>query len=153
MTSSPRDVAERIVGEWDDDAAMMESVSRPRLDALIARITAALTIPPGHVRDEHGELIKVLGDGLARLASGEAVGKNGVFWFPGRNRTRRTPDATTQLEAAASAKERGAFRDLLAFMGENKKWWLLPIIIVLALIGALLILASTGAAPFIYPLF
>jgi len=59
----------------------------------------------------------------------------------------------TQLEAAATARERGAIRDLLAFMGENKKWWLLPILIVLALIGALLLLAGTGAAPFLYPLF
>ena len=65
----------------------------------------------------------------------------------------RTADPATSLEAAANAKERGALRDLLAFMGENKKWWLLPIVIVLVLIGALLLLASTGAAPFIYPLF
>ena len=64
------------------------------------------------------------------------------------------PDSPEQsLEAAAAQKERGALRDLLAFMGENKKWWLLPIIIVLVVIGALLILAGTGAAPFLYPLF
>jgi hypothetical protein len=59
----------------------------------------------------------------------------------------------TQLEVAATAPGRGAIRDLLAFMGENKKWWLLPIVIVLVLIGALLLLAGTGAAPFLYPLF
>lgn len=62
-------------------------------------------------------------------------------------------DAAQALEVAASARERGAFRDLLAFMAENKKWWLLPILIVLVLIGALLLLAGTGAAPFLYPLF
>lgn len=65
----------------------------------------------------------------------------------------KPPAPATQLEAAATARERGAIRDLLAFMGENKKWWLLPILIVLALIGALLLLAGTGAAPFLYPLF
>ena len=59
----------------------------------------------------------------------------------------------SDLEAAASAKERGAIRDLLAFMGENKKWWLTPIIVVLLLLGCLLLLASSGAAPFLYPLF
>ncbi len=64
-----------------------------------------------------------------------------------------TTDPANALEAAASGAERGTFRDLLAFMGENKKWWLLPILIVLGLLGALLLLASTGAAPFLYPLF
>ena len=64
-----------------------------------------------------------------------------------------TTDQAKALEAAASGSERGTFRDLLAFMGENKKWWLLPILIVLGLLGALLLLASTGAAPFLYPLF
>ena len=32
-------------------------------------------------------------------------------------------------------------------------WWLTPIILVLLLIGALILLAGTAAAPFIYPLF
>jgi hypothetical protein len=62
-------------------------------------------------------------------------------------------DAAKTLEVAASAPDRGTFRDLLAFLGENKKWWLLPILLVLALVGALLLLAGTGAAPFLYPLF
>jgi hypothetical protein len=34
----------------------------------------------------------------------------------------------------------------------NKKWWLIPIIVVLALLGLLVFLGNT-AAPFIYPLF
>jgi hypothetical protein len=32
----------------------------------------------------------------------------------------------------------------------NKKWWLLPIVIVLFLFGLLIFLSGTGAAPFIY---
>ena len=39
------------------------------------------------------------------------------------------------------------------FVTENKKWWLLPILGVLLLVGLLVVLASTGAAPFIYTLF
>lgn len=35
----------------------------------------------------------------------------------------------------------------------NKKWWMIPIIAVLLLFGVLLILGTTGAAPFIYTLF
>jgi len=44
--------------------------------------------------------------------------------------------------------------ELWAFMKVRKKFWLLPIIIVLLLLGGLLILAQGSAvAPFIYTLF
>jgi uncharacterized protein DUF5989 len=36
------------------------------------------------------------------------------------------------------------------FLRHNKKWWLLPILIVLLLFGLLIFLSGTGAAPFIY---
>jgi drug/metabolite transporter superfamily protein YnfA len=40
------------------------------------------------------------------------------------------------------------------FLRQNKKYWLLPIIIVLLLMGALLIFAQSSAlAPFIYTIF
>lgn len=39
------------------------------------------------------------------------------------------------------------------FLKDNKKWWLLPIILCLILFGALIILSSTSAMPFIYTLF
>ncbi|HEY0004842.1 MAG TPA: DUF5989 family protein [Pyrinomonadaceae bacterium] len=40
------------------------------------------------------------------------------------------------------------------FLRQNKKFWLLPIIIVLLLMGALLIFAQSSAlAPFIYSIF
>jgi len=45
-------------------------------------------------------------------------------------------------------------KDLWDFMRERKKFWLAPIIIVLALLSMLLILAQSSAvAPFIYTLF
>jgi drug/metabolite transporter superfamily protein YnfA len=53
----------------------------------------------------------------------------------------------------AEAKRVGIFSDFLAFLKQNKKWWLLPIVILLALVGLLIILGSTAAAPFIYSLF
>jgi hypothetical protein len=41
-----------------------------------------------------------------------------------------------------------------AFLKERKKWWLLPIIVVMVLIGALLVFAQGSAlAPFIYTIF
>jgi hypothetical protein len=44
--------------------------------------------------------------------------------------------------------------ELWAFMRERKKFWLLPIILVLLIFGALLVLTEGSAvAPFIYTLF
>lgn len=45
-------------------------------------------------------------------------------------------------------------KDLFAFMRERKKYWLLPIVLVMVALGALLVLAQGSAvAPFIYTLF
>jgi hypothetical protein len=45
-------------------------------------------------------------------------------------------------------------RELWAFMRERKKFWLLPIIMVLVLFGGLIVLTQgTVVAPFIYTLF
>jgi hypothetical protein len=46
------------------------------------------------------------------------------------------------------------FRELWEFMRVRKKFWLLPIIFIMVLLGGLLILAQGSAvAPFIYTLF
>ena len=48
----------------------------------------------------------------------------------------------------------GIMRELWAFMRVRKKFWLLPIILVMLLIGALLVFAQGSAlAPFIYTIF
>lgn len=45
-------------------------------------------------------------------------------------------------------------KDLWAFLKVRKKFWLMPIIIVLLLFGVLIVLTSGSAiAPFIYTLF
>jgi hypothetical protein len=45
-------------------------------------------------------------------------------------------------------------KELWTFMKVRKKFWLLPIVVILLLLGALLILAQGSAvAPFIYTLF
>jgi hypothetical protein len=45
-------------------------------------------------------------------------------------------------------------RELWKFMRARKKYWLIPIVLVLLLIGGLLVLAQGSAvAPFIYTLF
>ena len=48
----------------------------------------------------------------------------------------------------------GIVAELWAFMRERKKWWLLPIIVVLLAVGMLLVLAQGSVlAPFIYTFF
>jgi hypothetical protein len=39
------------------------------------------------------------------------------------------------------------------FLRQSKKWWLLPIVVVILLFGVLVFLSGTAAAPFIYTLF
>jgi hypothetical protein len=47
----------------------------------------------------------------------------------------------------------GVVRELAEFLAHNKKWWLTPIVLSLLLVGALIVLGGTAAAPFIYTLF
>ncbi len=71
-----------------------------------------------------------------------------------------TPDAQTDAAAAASSftaqaeeQEPGLVREFVDFLRHNKKWWLTPIIAVMLLVGLLVLIGGTGAAPFIYTLF
>ena len=51
-------------------------------------------------------------------------------------------------------KNYGLARELWEFLKVNKKWWLLPIIIFLVLVGALIIVGQSSViSPFIYTLF
>jgi hypothetical protein len=47
----------------------------------------------------------------------------------------------------------GFFRELVMFIRHNKKWYLIPIVVSILLLGVLIALGGTGAAPFIYTLF
>ena len=45
-------------------------------------------------------------------------------------------------------------RELWMFMRERKRWWLLPVIVVMVLVAALLVFAQGSVlAPFIYSIF
>jgi Family of unknown function (DUF5989) len=56
-------------------------------------------------------------------------------------------------KAATSEANGGLFSDFWYFLKTNKKWWLMPIIVLFLLAGLLMLLSSTGLAPFIYTLF
>lgn len=54
----------------------------------------------------------------------------------------------------ASKTDRTSFvKEFWYFLKQNKKWWLIPILVVLLLLGVLVFLGGTAIAPFIYPLF
>ena len=53
----------------------------------------------------------------------------------------------------AAEKPRGPLAEFMSFVLHNKKWWLTPIIVVLALVAVLVVLGGSGVAPFIYSLF
>lgn len=57
------------------------------------------------------------------------------------------------FEAEAEAARPGLLVELWEFMATNKKWWLTPIVLVLLLVGALIVMSGSAAAPFVYTLF
>jgi len=65
-----------------------------------------------------------------------------------------TSDPRNEFEkAAAAAGGESLLAEFWAFLGQNKKWWLLPILIVMLLLVAMIYLSGTAATPFIYTLF
>jgi len=56
-------------------------------------------------------------------------------------------------EATEDHRDGGLISEFIGFMRDNAKWWLIPFVIVFALLGALLLFSGSAAAPFIYTLF
>lgn len=64
------------------------------------------------------------------------------------------PARRTEFEkAAAEGEAEGLVVEFVDFLKQNKKWWLLPIVVVMLLLGVLIFLSGTAATPFIYTLF
>lgn len=49
--------------------------------------------------------------------------------------------------------DQGIVREFVDFLRHSKKWWLLPILLLLLTITGFMVLTSSAAAPFIYALF
>lgn len=43
--------------------------------------------------------------------------------------------------------------ELLAFFARERKYWLIPLVVLLALIGVLVVVLESPVAPLLYPLF
>jgi len=54
---------------------------------------------------------------------------------------------------AETATDRSFVGELWGMVRHKKKYWLMPIIVVLLRLGVLVLLSGTAAAPFIYTLF
>lgn len=63
------------------------------------------------------------------------------------------PNSKNEFEQEGDEKPLSLIQEFMQFIVENKKWWLIPILLSFGLIGLLVVLSSTGAAPFIYTLF
>ena len=55
--------------------------------------------------------------------------------------------------AAKNNRQTGIASEFWYFLKHSKKWWLLPIVVILLAFGLLIFLSGTAAAPFIYTLF
>lgn len=69
--------------------------------------------------------------------------------------------APMEVQQTESKDQRGFERggsatlvqEFFGFLSANKMWWMAPILIVALLLAGVVVLGSTGAAPFIYTLF
>ncbi|MDE0769173.1 MAG: DUF5989 family protein [Opitutaceae bacterium] len=57
------------------------------------------------------------------------------------------------IDEIENQRSRGLLREFWGFAKENKKYWLLPLLLILLLLGSLIIFAGSSAAPFVYTLF
>ena len=60
-------------------------------------------------------------------------------------------DKKTEFEELES--QTGLIGEFIEFLFDNKKFWMIPILLVLALLGAVIFAGQTALAPFIYSLF
>ena len=60
---------------------------------------------------------------------------------------------SNEFEQASAGEQAGLVSEFIEFLGENKKFWMIPLLLALLGIGALILLGGTSAAPFIYTLF
>jgi hypothetical protein len=67
--------------------------------------------------------------------------------------TQLSPPPQKTFEELDAEGRASLVSEFVYFLAQNKKWWLLPILLVIGGVGLLALLAGTGAAPFIYTMF
>ncbi|MHC4391697.1 MAG: DUF5989 family protein [Planctomycetota bacterium] len=64
-----------------------------------------------------------------------------------------TDEKPNEFETAAGEERGGLIAEFFAFLADNKKWWLAPILLTILTLGVLFAIGGLGGAPFIYTLF
>lgn len=64
-----------------------------------------------------------------------------------------TPETPRSFAEKADLPPVGFWREFAEFLVHNKKWWLIPLLLVLALLTLVVFLSGSPLAPFIYPIF
>ena len=68
--------------------------------------------------------------------------------------TERDDRRDSDLLAEKAAQPRTSFlADYWRFLRQERKWWMLPVLVVLFLAGGIIVLAGTAGAPLLYALF
>jgi hypothetical protein len=62
-------------------------------------------------------------------------------------------EEANDFQKLAKRERSSLLREFWDFLKHNKKWWLLPIVIIFLGMGLLIMLSGSAAAPFIYTLF
>ena len=60
---------------------------------------------------------------------------------------------TADFEDAAAERRPQVPSDSWSFVCRNERWWMIPMIVILMLLGFVVLLGSSGVGAFIYPLF
>ena len=62
-------------------------------------------------------------------------------------------ESPSEFERLAEGRQLTLIEEFAIFLRENKKWWLVPILLVMAVLSVLVVVSSSGAGPFIYTFF
>ena len=63
------------------------------------------------------------------------------------------PNQDERFEQLASQPAKNLVVEFLEFLVDEKKWWLVPIVVVLLALAGIIVLTGTPVGPFIYAFF
>ncbi len=58
-----------------------------------------------------------------------------------------------EFQERARQARHGFLREIWGFLRDNKKWWMIPMLSIILILGALVLVSGSPVAPFIYTLF
>ena len=58
-----------------------------------------------------------------------------------------------EFQERARQPRSGFLREIWGFLRDNKKWWMIPMLAIILILGVLVLVSGSPVAPFIYTLF